>query len=220
MSRGPHKYTDEQLAAAVATASNMHQVLISLGLSARGGNYETVRRRISVLGLDADHLERLSKGRITARSDQEILEAVKASRSFAQVLNKLGMRPGRAQSTLKRRVEILGIDTSHFSGMAWRSGSCVPVTPAFPLENILVIGRPTATSKLKQRLLEAGLKEGRCEVCGLKTWNDGPIPLELDHINGRRDDNRLSNLRLLCPNCHAQTPTYRGRNIGASKRLF
>jgi HNH endonuclease len=156
---------------------------------------------------------------VAARSDQEILDAVKTSRSFAQVLNKLGVRPGRAQSTLKRRVQMLGIDTSHFTGMAWRRGSRVPVTPAFPLEEILVAGRLTPTNKLKHRLLEAGLKEDRCEVCSRETWNGEPIPLELDHINGRRDDNRLSNLRLLCPNCHAQTPTYRGRNIGGRKRI-
>jgi hypothetical protein len=211
------KYTDEQLAIAVANSSNMHQVLISLGLYARGGNYETVRRRITALGIDASHLDRQLTGRIATRSDQEILDAVKSSQSFAQVLSKLGMRPG-AQSTLKRRVDMLRIDTSHFSGMAWRRGSRVPVTPAFPLEKILVVGRFTPTNKLKQRLLETGLKQSRCEICDRTTWNGGSIPLELDHINGRRDDNRLGNLRLLCPNCHAQTPTYRGRNIGVSER--
>jgi hypothetical protein len=219
MAKGPQKYTDEQLASAVANSPNMRQVLISLGLSARGGNYESVRQRIAVLGIDTSHLGRWARGIVAACSDQEILDAIKSSRSFAQVVNKLGMRPGGGHSTLKRRVQMLGIDTSHFSGMAWRRGSRVPVTPAFPLEEILVAGRLTPTHKLKQRLLEAGLKEGRCELCSQDTWNGGPIPLELDHINGRRDDNPLSNLRLLCPNCHAQTPTYRGRNIGASERL-
>jgi 5-methylcytosine-specific restriction endonuclease McrA len=51
-------------------------------------------------------------------------------------------------------------------------------------------------------------------MCDRERWNGLPIPLELDHVNGMRSDNRLSNLRILCPNCHAQTPNYRGRNIG------
>lgn len=67
---------------------------------------------------------------------------------------------------------------------------------------------------LKRRLLEEGVKTARCEGCGGDEWRGAPIPLELDHINGDRRDHRLENLRLLCPNCHAQTPTYRGRNIG------
>jgi hypothetical protein len=216
MPKGPQKYTEEQLAVAVASSRNMRQVLIGLGLCAQGGNYETVRRRINALGLDASHLER---ARIAARSDQEIRDAIKSSRSFAQVLAKLGFRPGGAQSTLKRRVQMLGIDVSHFSGMGWRRGSTVPVTNALPLEEILVPGRFTPTNKLKRRLLDAGVKERRCETCHRNTWNGEPIPLELDHINGARDDNRLSNLRLLCPNCHALTPTYRGRNIGARLRV-
>jgi len=184
MAKAPQKYTDEQLAFAVANSPNMRQVLISLGLAARGGNYETVRQRIAFLGIDASHLGRWSRRMVAARSDQEILDAVEASRSFAQVLKKLGLRPGRTPSTLKRRIELLGVDTSHFTGMAWRRGSRVPVTLSFPLEKVLVVGRLTPTSKLKQRLLEAGVKERRCEICGRDTWNGKPIPLELDHVNG------------------------------------
>jgi 5-methylcytosine-specific restriction endonuclease McrA len=88
------------------------------------------------------------------------------------------------------------------------------VVPARSLEQVLTVGTPYSTSKLKRRLLVAGLKEAECEVCNRTTWNGEPIPLELDHINGQRSDNRIENLRILCPNCHAQTPTYRGRNIG------
>ena len=197
----------------------MREVLIALGLAPRGGNYESIWRRIAELQLDASHLPR-SKG-IRTCSDERIVEAVKASRSFAQVLVRLGIRQGGgAQARLKRRVQRLGLDTSHFSGQAWRKGSHIPVTPALPLEKVLVIGRFTPTNKLKQRLIEAGLKERRCEICRGENWNGQPIPLELDHINGRRDNNRLINLRLLCPNCHAQTSTYRGRNIGANEGLF
>jgi hypothetical protein len=88
------------------------------------------------------------------------------------------------------------------------------VVAARPLEEFLVEGRLVKTSNLKVRLLNEGIKSPECEACGLRHWNARPIPLELDHINGKRDDNRLANLRLLCPNCHAQTDTYRGRNIG------
>jgi 5-methylcytosine-specific restriction endonuclease McrA len=76
-----------------------------------------------------------------------------------------------------------------------------------------VEGALVKTSHLRRRLIAEGVERRRCEICGSESWNGRPIPLELDHVNGRRDDNRLENLRLVCPNCHAQTPTYRGRNI-------
>lgn len=69
------------------------------------------------------------------------------------------------------------------------------------------------TFKLKNRLLQEGYKEHKCECCGLTIWNNLPIPLELHHKDGNRCNHLLSNLQLLCPNCHAQTETYRAKNI-------
>jgi Zn finger protein HypA/HybF involved in hydrogenase expression len=83
-----------------------------------------------------------------------------------------------------------------------------------PHGHLLVRGAPITTAQLRRRLIEEGVLEARCSRCGLSEWQGQPIPLELDHINGDRRDNRLVNLRLLCPNCHALTDTYCGRNIG------
>ncbi|MBV8344438.1 MAG: HNH endonuclease [Candidatus Eremiobacteraeota bacterium] len=66
---------------------------------------------------------------------------------------------------------------------------------------------------VKMRLLNAGLLTNICRSCGLSEWQGKPLNMHIDHINGVRDDNRLENLRMLCPNCHSQTPTYGGRNL-------
>lgn len=218
------RYTDAQLEKAVATGGNLNTILKTLGLVPRGGNYETVRRQIWRLGLQAPHLEAQRTGPRSTRhvsTDEEIQLAVEVSRSFAELCRRVGISPyGRAQTALAMRVRALGLDTSHFSGAGWRRGSTTPVVPAAPLEEFLVEGRPCQSSALRGRLIREGLKEAMCETCGNVTWNGSPIPLELDHVNGRRDDNRLENLRLLCPNCHAQTDTYRGRNIGRTSGIL
>lgn len=84
------------------------------------------------------------------------------------------------------------------------------------LNTYLVKGKRLITSgnHLKKRLIDAGLLKFRCRVCGLSKWRGKPISLQLDHKNGDGTDNRLKNLRLLCPNCHSQTPTYAGKNKG------
>jgi transposase-like protein len=95
---------------------------------------------------------------------------------------------------------------------AAKRGDLVTRPQRAPIETYLVVGRRTNRTHLKQRLLAEGLKENRCERCGIESWLGGPLSMALHHVNGDGLDNRLENLALLCPNCHAQTPNFSGRN--------
>ena len=144
-------------------------------------------------------------------SEQELREAVKTSTSIRQVLEKLNIVPaGGNYQTTNRRIKKLNIDTKHFTGQAWNRGKVIG--PKRPVEEYLRENSIIQSYKLKNRLLAEGFKEHKCECCGITEWNGQPAPIELDHINGNHHDNRLENLRILCPNCHAQTDTYRGKN--------
>ena len=102
---------------------------------------------------------------------------------------------------------------------AVRRGEIVPRPHVIPIEELLVVGRVgTNRTYLKTRLIADGLKDNRCEECGVVEWRGKPLAIELHHINGDGTDNRLVNLRLLCPNCHAQTETWGGRNGHRRKR--
>ncbi len=145
-------------------------------------------------------------------SEQEFREAIKTSTSISQVLKKLNILPaGGNYQTTHKRIKKLNIDTSHFTGQLWHKGKVIG--PNRNIQDYLSNEFPIRSYRLKRRLLAEGFKEHKCELCGITEWNGRPAPIELDHINGNREDNHLENLRILCPNCHAQTDTYRGKNI-------
>lgn len=142
-------------------------------------------------------------------SEEDLRAAVAASFSHAQVLRLLGLGPtGGNTASLKQWLVRWAIPTDHFDPRAHRS----PSRTAKPLEAILVEGSSYARSNLKARLYKEGLKTPVCELCGLgEEWRGRPLSLILDHVNGIRDDNRLDNLRIVCPNCAGTLDTHCGR---------
>jgi 5-methylcytosine-specific restriction endonuclease McrA len=138
-------------------------------------------------------------------------DAVTNSASYAGVLRHLGLvQAGGTQSHIARMIKKFEIDTNHFTGQAHNKGTRDPKRKTW--QQILVLGSPTnlrtKTVQLKRALLEYGLTE-QCLECKLgPSWNDKPLTLQVDHVNGIIYDNRPENLRLLCPNCHSQTDTF------------
>lgn len=145
-------------------------------------------------------------------SEKQLRDAIDSSYSYRQVLIKLDIVPaGGNYQTLKKRISNLEIDISHFKDKGWSKG--LHRGPKRDIQEYLSNKFPIQSYKLKKRLLLENYFDYKCYSCNLEEWLNNPIPLELEHINGNHTDNSLCNLTLLCPNCHAQTSTYRGKNI-------
>ena len=146
---------------------------------------------------------------------EELQNAAKDSLSIREMLQKLGIASqGGNYKILYKRIEANGIDISHFTGQGHNKGKTYTKTNT---EEYLSNAVEISSFRLKKRLLKEGILERKCSCCGLTEWLGKPIPIELDHINGDNANNSLTNLRLLCPNCHALTDTYRGKNQKRAK---
>ena len=151
-----------------------------------------------------------------AKYTRDVLtEAVRASTTMTGVLRHLGLQvTGGAHAHLRRRIDRLGIDTSHFVGRAYARGSTARGrrTPAALLIERPADARRQAPTVLRRALTALG-RPYLCAECGIgDSWMSRPLTLHVDHIDGRFADCRPENLRFLCPNCHSQTATYAGRN--------
>ena len=143
---------------------------------------------------------------------------IKESRSYAQVLKALGLRQaGGSHSNLKRLVKKYKLDTSHFLGRGVNRGAThLGGAKKKQASEILVLRSEFSchqdSSRLRRALLEIGRKQ-ECETCGQgPEWNGKPLQLQIDHRNGKRWDNRPTNVRFLCPNCHTQTENFGSKN--------
>lgn len=204
------RWTDEQLAEAVAASRTLSEVCQRLGLTP--GKYDRFRQHIARLGLDATHIPGAGAGSPQRRrtwSTEDLARAVAASHSVSEVSRRLGYTPnGGVHRMVVGHIRTAGLDTAHFTGQAWSRGRRVRSSRTTALEELLVKGSVTTSSKLRARLIAAGLKPSHCEECGVSEWRGKQLPLHLDHINGDHTDNRIENLRILCPNCHAVTETW------------
>lgn len=219
--RGPvPACSDEELLATIAEPQvDSYQALCTaLGLRPHSNTYRRLRERAAALGTPlsaawsrtAPRLATASTGGRFRFDTEALAAALSVARTRREALEFLGAEvTGSTYRQLAKQLEREGLDASHLHPHALR---------AVPLRELLVAGRHVArTTHLRRRLIAEGVLPPRCARCDRDTREGVPIPLELDHIDGDRTNDLLENLRLLCPNCHALTPTYR-RNIGRNDR--
>lgn len=133
---------------------------------------------------------------------ENLEEIIKRSITWNEVCIALGIKSRTgAQTHLKKRATDLGLDFSHFVGQAWAKGR--PSSNKKDALELCKLDSRVPSHRLKLKLIKDGYKEEKCECCGIKEWMGEPVVLELDHVNSNHMDNRIENLRILCPNCHA-----------------
>lgn len=210
--RRRRRVSDEDLLAALRDPGidGYAALCASLGMQAHSSTNRRLRMRAAAHGVVIP--TSWSNGRLGAEvgdhAAAELRTVLEQASSLRQAILLLGGDPdATAYARLARSAEQHGLSLRELAAKG--SGR-----RRRPIEDYLVQGSRVPSAKLRVRLIREGLKAHRCESCERTHWMGQPIPLELDHIDGDRFNNELTNLRLLCPNCHALTPTYRGRNIG------
>lgn len=142
---------------------------------------------------------------------EKVVNAAKNSNSASAAAALLGVK----YTTYKKYATEYGCFTTNQSGKGQSKNR-----EGIPLQEILEGKHPQYQSnKLRKRLISEGILEHKCNNCGLLTWLDKPIPLELEHKDGNSSNHKLNNLELLCPNCHSFTSTYRGKNTRKCRDL-
>ncbi|MFC9946181.1 HNH endonuclease [Streptomyces pratensis] len=202
----PVRYTHELLEEAARKTTNCNDAVRWCGGKPTPGSRRYLRAKMSEAEIDISHF---ADTRVR-HTDELLRDLVSRSNSVAEVVRRLGINPvGGNQAHIGRRIARLGVGTSHFlRAPRGRPKGALgsPLTLRTPADGRIPGGR------LRRSLLQAGVAES-CAMCGNGAeWNGKPLRLEVDHANGEWWDNRSANLRLLCPNCHAVTDTYRGRN--------
>jgi 5-methylcytosine-specific restriction endonuclease McrA len=201
------KHSRETLALAASFSWCLTDMLVRLGEPQDKHVRRHLGYRLKQEGIDTSHWDKSPRRWYT---DEMLAKAVADSVSMAGALRLLGVpNTGGQHAHLSRRVRRAGIDTSHFLGQAHYRGRSAPRRSA---DDILTVREPLSGREDTALLRRAMLAKGVPHVCALcdndGSWLGEPLVLTIDHLDGNYHDNRLENLRFLCPNCHAQTANW------------
>ncbi|MFF0135894.1 HNH endonuclease [Streptomyces sp. NPDC005227] len=209
--RERRSYTRELLAEAAANSHSVREIFEYLGHPPDTSPYGHVRKKLDQFGIDTSHFTR-GRGYGPALVPAERLgPAAALSTSLAGLLKALGMADNStSRARVTRSAETYGVTFDHFTGQGHRRGVSSPRRKS--AEQVLRRGTPgsrrTRTTLLRRALDDLGVPH-TCAECGIgDSWRGNRLVLEIDHVSGDRCDNRLENLRYLCPSCHSQTATH------------
>ncbi|MFJ3618533.1 HNH endonuclease signature motif containing protein [Streptomyces iakyrus] len=211
--RERRRYPEQLLREAAARSHSIREMVQYMGLSPRDSPYGYIRKQLNAFGIDTSHFtggRTYHSGALFPRED--ITRAVAASHSLSGVLRVLGLSPlgGSGRAKARRSIEFYGLSTGHFTGQGHFRGTPSPRRKS--ADQILVHRAPgsprTQTVLLRRALDDLGVAHV-CSECGTgESWQGRRLVLEIDHIDGDRLNNRIENLRYLCPSCHSQTQTH------------
>jgi hypothetical protein len=207
-----HELTDEQLQELVSNCFCWNEVLNKLGMKIMT---RSLQRRIKNAGIDYNKMNQYFEGLYTKFNrftKEQIKTIVENGTDWKKVMKELGYNSCTHLSIIKQKLDKLEINYNHLPSNVVSSWS------RYTLEEILVPDSLYADMRcLLRRLKKERNWEHKCSICNLTEWNGKPISLEIDHIDGCHSNNSYENLRTICPNCHAQTDTYKGKNMAVCK---
>ncbi|MCG3044053.1 HNH endonuclease [Streptomyces sp. S1A] len=204
-------YTSTVLEDAAVRSSSLHEMAEYLGVRPYSSLFGHLRRRLAHFGIDTSHFAEAHGGRSSTIDEQTLRLAVSESSSIAQVVRALGLSvSGASRARVKKAIRAYGLSTSHFTGQAhYRNRPSPHRKSADEILRRLEPGSPRARRSLLHRALQEKGVPYACRECGTgPLWRGRKLVLEIDHVNGDRLDNRIGNLRYLCPSCHSQTRTF------------
>lgn len=204
------RWNNKDLALAIKTSKTWKEVCLKLKMTDHSSNSKRLKKKASDLGISFEHFKWKHK-----YNPSMLKKAVEESFSYSDVLRKLGMNIyGSAYPILKREIKNQKLDTSHFLGRKIGFNKMVKNRPSVDITKYLIKDSSySCGSSLKRRLLKKKLLKNKCYICGNNgIWLNKNLVLVLDHVNGIKNDHRIKNLRMLCPNCNSQQPTFCRQN--------
>jgi 5-methylcytosine-specific restriction endonuclease McrA len=208
-----YNYTEEQIQGIISSCHSWNEVLQKLDMKTLT---RSLQRRIKNSGICCDNLNLKNFDGLHTKfnkfSKDKIVEIIQNHSLWNNVLNEFGYKTCNHIPTIKKKLDLLNIDYSHLKLTETNRNI------KYTLDEILIEDSPyTKSAGLLKRLKKERGWDHNCSICKLSAWNGKPIPLELDHIDGCHTNNTYTNLRAICPNCHAQTDTYKGKNMKSYK---